>query len=248
MSIRVIAHRGASAHEPENTLRAFLRAAELGAEWVELDVHLSADGVPVVIHDAHLERSTDGCGLVAEQTLAALRRLDAGAGERIPTLAEVIEACRGCLGLYIELKAPGTPAAVLAALKRAGPGVTAVCGSFDASLVQEVGALAPDMLTALLVGTRVADPVAEVVAAGAHLLHACWERADSQPHRLLTPDFFARCRGAGLEIVTWHEERPEELRELVRLPVWGICSNAPERVVAARAGNDHSEVGNGNYR
>ncbi len=73
--IRVIAHRGASAHEPENTIRAFLRAAELGADMVELDVHLSADGEPVVIHDPRLERSTNGRGLVSEWTRAELQRL-----------------------------------------------------------------------------------------------------------------------------------------------------------------------------
>ena len=240
MPIRVIAHRGASAHEPENTIRAFLRAAELGADLVELDVHLSADGVPMVIHDAHLERSTDGRGLVAQWTREDLQRLDAGGGERIPTLAEVLEAVRGRLGLYIELKAPGTPAAVVEALRRARPGEEVVCGSFQAPLVRELGALAPELPAALLIPATMDDPVTPALAVGARFTHLCWERKAPEPHRLLTPDLLFRCRRAGLEVVIWHEERPEELREIVKQPVWGICSNNPERVVAALMANEQS--------
>ncbi|MEK7278389.1 MAG: glycerophosphodiester phosphodiesterase family protein, partial [Chloroflexota bacterium] len=95
----VIAHRGASAAAPENTLTAFTSAAALGADAVELDVKLSKDGVPIIMHDPTVDRTTDGRGRVADLTLAALKRLDAGAkkdakfaGERVPTLAEVFEA------------------------------------------------------------------------------------------------------------------------------------------------------------
>ncbi len=233
MGMRVIGHRGASAYEPENTLRSFLRAAELGADMVELDVHLSADGVPVVIHDARLERSTNGRGPVRERTWAELRRLDAGQGERIPSLPEVLEALRGRCGLYIELKAPGAPAATAEALRRARPPEEVVCGSFEAGLVRELRALAPEVPAALLVGRDAADPIAATLAVGAHFLHACWERAARQPQRLLAPELFARSKEAGLEIVAWHEERPEVLRDLVRLPLWGICSNQPDLVAAA---------------
>ena len=83
----IIAHRGASEEEPENTLRALRRAIELGADMVELDVHLSRDGHPVVIHDFRVDATTDGAGEVSALTLAELRRLDAGRGERIPTLS-----------------------------------------------------------------------------------------------------------------------------------------------------------------
>ena len=91
----IIAHRGASDDEPENTLRAFRRAIELGADMVELDVHLSRDGHVVVIHDDDVARTTDGTGEVPSLTLGELRRLNAGKGERIPTLQEVIDLVRG---------------------------------------------------------------------------------------------------------------------------------------------------------
>src|SRR5919202_3540380 len=77
--VKVVGHRGAMGHCPENTLASFARALELGADWIECDVHLSRDGVPVVIHDETLDRTTDGHGLVAEHTLAELKQLDAGA-------------------------------------------------------------------------------------------------------------------------------------------------------------------------
>ena len=105
------AHRGASHEAPANTLAAFLLAVDLGAEGIELDVHLSKDGHVVVIHDFDVAATTDGQGLVCDKTLAELKDLDAGswfdpvfAGQRIPTLQEVIDAVGGRLLLNIELK------------------------------------------------------------------------------------------------------------------------------------------------
>ena len=100
-----IAHRGASGLCPENTLLAFQRAVELGTDLLELDVLLSRDGELVVIHDQTLERTTNGSGRVRDHDLAALRRLDAGQGERIPLLAEVLDLARAAdVRLVIELK------------------------------------------------------------------------------------------------------------------------------------------------
>lgn len=107
----VVAHRGASAEAPENTLAAFARAIELGAGWLELDATRCASGEVVVIHDATLERTTDGQGPVATRSLAELRRLDAGGwkqarfrGERVPTLREVLDLARDRIGVYLEIK------------------------------------------------------------------------------------------------------------------------------------------------
>lgn len=100
----VFGHRGAREVAPENTMAAFQKALALGADGIELDVMLSADGIPVVIHDYTLERTTNGRGRVAEHTLAQLRALDAGGGEPIPTLAEVLDAFGDSLRINIELK------------------------------------------------------------------------------------------------------------------------------------------------
>ncbi|MBU6283841.1 glycerophosphodiester phosphodiesterase, partial [bacterium] len=106
-----MAHRGASAECPENTLVAFRRAMELGANMIECDLQLTADGHVVVFHDWSLERTTDGSGTVRDQPLAVLRSLDAGswkeprfAGERVPTLEEALDATAGRVGLNLELK------------------------------------------------------------------------------------------------------------------------------------------------
>ncbi|WP_303722672.1 glycerophosphodiester phosphodiesterase family protein [Malonomonas rubra] len=108
----IIAHRGASGRWPENTLLAFSKALEYGVEWLELDIHLSADGELVVIHDFTLERTTDGCGQVSDYPLAELRLFDAGMGEKIPLLAEVLDLAAGRATVNIELKGAGTGAAL----------------------------------------------------------------------------------------------------------------------------------------
>jgi glycerophosphoryl diester phosphodiesterase len=121
----VVAHRGNSTHFPENTLPAFLSAIELGADEIELDVHVTSDGVAVVVHDATLARTTGNPAAVKDVTFAELRRLDAGAwkgerfaGTRIPTLDEVLDVCFERVPLEIELKAAGAVGPTVAALQK----------------------------------------------------------------------------------------------------------------------------------
>ena len=117
----IIGHRCARAEAPENTLAGLRRAAALGARWVEVDVRLTADGVPVLLHDATLERTTTGRGALAGTTLAELARFDAGGGEPAPTLAAFLSAALGFgIGVNLELKAdPGEPDGAPEALARA---------------------------------------------------------------------------------------------------------------------------------
>ena len=112
----IIGHRGAKGEEPENTLRA-VRAGMACAESVEVDVRLSLDGVPVVMHDPLLDRTTNGTGPVNEYTKETLQTLDAGEGEKIPTLEEVCSLVAGHCGLFLEIKEPGSEEQVC----RAGP-------------------------------------------------------------------------------------------------------------------------------
>src|SRR4030042_4999738 len=101
---KIMGHRGASFYEPENTLRSFRRALQMGVAAVELDVHRTRDGRLAVIHDATLERTTNGRGRVRDFTLAELQQLDAGQGERIPSLEEALDLVRGRALLLVELK------------------------------------------------------------------------------------------------------------------------------------------------
>ncbi len=224
-----IAHRGASAHAPENTLAAFRLAAELGADMVELDVRLSADGVPVILHDPFVSRTTDGRGLVAELTLAELKRLDVGGGERIPTLEEAIETCQELeVGLYLEIKDGRAvlPLVELIRHYRLEHGV--MVNSFCPDWLAEFKALVSYIPTSVLFGAVNVDPVKLAQAVGADYVHPCWELRGPQPHRLLSPEWIQRVREANLGIIIWHEERPEEIAALRRLGVDGICSNKPE--------------------
>lgn len=231
---RIVAHRGASAYEPENTLRAFRRAIELGADMSELDLHLTRDGVLVVMHNFTVDQTTNGHGEIAELTLAQFQALDAGEGEHPPTLQQVIELVRGCSGLYIELKGQGTPRPAVNLL-RANQFTSAnqvIVGSFQPDLVRETKELAPELSVSLLVGPVYPAPelVALARAAKADYIHLCWESRAPQPHKLLTPDLLRELRDAGLGIVLWHEEREDELQVLRTLDVDAICTNTPDKL------------------
>ncbi|MYW19740.1 glycerophosphodiester phosphodiesterase, partial [Streptomyces sp. SID2955] len=102
MNFLTIGHRGVMGVEPENTLRSFAAAQRAGLDLIELDLHLSKDGALVVMHDADVDRTTDGSGPIAEKTLAELRALDAGRGERVPVFEEVLEAVRAPLQAEIK--------------------------------------------------------------------------------------------------------------------------------------------------
>lgn len=154
MTTWVIAHRGASDRFPENTLIAFQEALEQGADGVECDVHLTADGEVVVIHDSTVDRTTDGSGVVAEMTLAQIEQLDAGswkhgrfAGQRVPTLHQVAELVRDRAQLFIELRghSPELPQRVIDLLR--GAGVTGQAWLFTAHrpTLEALRRLAPEV-------------------------------------------------------------------------------------------------------
>ena len=228
--IHNIAHRGASAYEPENTLRAFERAIEMGATMLELDVHLTRDGHPIVIHDVDLSRTTNGAGRATELSLEQIKRFNTDQGEEVPTLSEVIELARGLVQLYVELKGQRTPEPVVKAL-RAGAFVDqALVASFYPWLIQKVKFLEPRVRTSMLVRRedRGAHFVDWALAVEADYVHPCWEDESPTPHKLFTSAMISHIRQQGLGIILWHEERPEELRELVKLDVDGICTNTPD--------------------
>jgi glycerophosphoryl diester phosphodiesterase len=139
----IYAHRGSSARLPENTLAALRGAIEDGADGVEFDIHASADGIPLLIHDRELEHSTSGSGNVDDYSLEALRQFDAGNGERIPTFDEALEVIAGPLALDVELKQAGAEAATLAALRR-HPEARWLISSFDWDILRALRRLDPE--------------------------------------------------------------------------------------------------------
>jgi glycerophosphoryl diester phosphodiesterase len=232
-----IAHRGASAYAPENTIAAIVKAAELGAHMVEVDLQATADGVLVILHDPELSRTTDGAGSVYAHTLAELKRLDAGGGETIPTAEEVLACCRERgLGVYFELKIGFAAPAIVPLIEAFGMRDRVIVASFRPDWLADVRASDPEIPTSVLFGSAHVDPVALAAAAGARYVHPCWEHHAPEPHRLITPGWLASVRAAGLGIVSWHEERPDELAALARLGVDAICTNAPDLMRKAVGG------------
>ena len=229
-----IGHRGAAAYAPHNTLASFRKAAQLGADMVELDVQRSADDQAVVIHDLYL-KAPDGRLLpVRETTLAELRRIDLGGGERVPVLREALETCRQLnLGVYIELKEGGAARMVWEELSALDYGTHCVVGSFRPDWVADFTAIAPQVAGSILFGSKAIDgprAVQLAQACAAAYVHPCWEHG-AHPSALLTPHWLGAVRAAGLGVITWHEERADEIAELKRLGVDGICSDRPELLV-----------------
>jgi glycerophosphoryl diester phosphodiesterase len=163
-----IGHRGASAYAPENTLAAIRRAAELGADMVELDVHCCRDGTPIIIHDQELSRTTDGRGSVYDYRLEEIKQFDAGNGERIPSLDEAVRCCLELgLGMYLELKDVFCIPSVAAAVRADDLFERCIVSSFRADWLAELKAQEPRIRTAVLFGSIHVDPVALARAAGA---------------------------------------------------------------------------------
>lgn len=224
-----IGHRGASAHATENTLEAFSIASDLGAEMWELDTQLTKDGVCVVSHDDHLFRVFGVDARISELTAADFADLQ---GVDVPTFAEVASLARHRgAGLYVELKAAATGILAWRELAANGQTFTAL-GSFNLAFVRELREAGCTYPLSVLVPLG-ADPHDAADAAGADIIHLCWERGGDRPQDLVTSEVLARAKRAGREIVLWHEERPTIIKDLVSLPVLGICSDRPELVRAA---------------
>ena len=235
------AHRGGAALWPENSLLAFGNAVALGADYLELDVHLSSDGEVVVIHDPTLDRTTTGTGLVRDLALADLRALRlrdrAGAvtAERLPTLDEVAAlAAAGRRGLLVEIKAgpdrvryPGIEEAVLAALDRHGMAASAVVMAFEAETWRRVRALRPDVRAGALYSARslgggkaVARALDEARAAGVGFVGLA--------HALVTAEAAARARDAGLLLGAWTVNDREVMRRLIEREVGILITDRPD--------------------
>lgn len=182
----VAAHRGASRLAPENTLAAFSEALERGATGIELDVHLSADGRAVVVHDDLLDRTTDGHGPVSRLSFAQLNELDAGSwfsaqfsGQRVPLLDEVFQLAAGRAVLHVELKGPAVgalAAEVISLARRSGASDRVVIMSFDLNAVLAASRLARDIPVLAIIGEPLPDPVGFVEATGLSGLNQAVER------------------------------------------------------------------------
>jgi glycerophosphoryl diester phosphodiesterase len=237
----IVAHRGASALLPENTMPAFRRAVELGADAIELDVHLTADGQLAVIHDELVDRTTDGSGPVSEMTMDALRALDAGhgftdadgafpqrgAGLAIPTLPEVLEWLPDGVGLVVEIKARAAADAVVGALRetpvrRAG---AAAVISFDEAAIDRVHELDPELTTGyLLVPTQALEPGLRWAVERGHVGVFPWDGdlgLDPAPA-------MAQALAYGRQLGCYVVNDPQRMQQLAAYGLWGFVTDVPD--------------------
>ncbi len=234
-----IAHRGASGHAPENTLAAFRLAVELGAQFIETDLQVSRDARIVAMHDATVNRTTDGRGHISKMTLAELRALDAGAWfkdagglsfaeERVPTLEEILVFAREAgVFFYLELKPSESWAmerSLAGALTDSGELARATVISFDPAVLLSLRRIEPMAMTGLLVARAGLDSIESAVSLGARQL---LPRADR-----ITPKLIEAARRADLKIVAWTVNEPAEMQALIASGVDGIISDFPDRLVS----------------
>lgn len=227
----VIAHRGASHVAPENTLPAFVRAADMGANMIELDVQRSADGVLVVIHDDDTRRVASGAGgSVATLTGDELHHLDLGGGACIPTLDEVLDFVRASgIAVNVELKTPGIEEGVIAAVHTWGLHEVALLSSFDVDVLARVHILAPGLRLALLSASDTMLPRARVpedypLPILRRLGAVAWH-----PHyQLVNRSIVRAVHHAGFRVHVWTVDHPAAMRRMVRLDVDGIITDDPD--------------------
>jgi len=235
--VLVIAHRGASGHAPENTLAAFKRAVALGATFIETDLQLTRDSRLVAMHDATVNRTTNGQGKVHDLTLMELRRLDAGswfgsefAGERIPTMDDILEfSKKHDVVFYLELKPGGSwggEHALVGALRESGEIPRSVVISFDAGILARLRRIEPTIMTGLLYDGQIEEPLSKALEVGARQLAV---RGD-----LVTPALLKDARKRDLQVVCWTVNHPAHIRMLIAAGVDGIMSDYPDRLVAAQ--------------
>lgn len=237
---QVIGHRGAAASAPENTLASIRKAYDEGATWVEFDVKLSADGVPILMHDDRLERTTDGQGRVAQRTLAQIRALDAGSwfgeafrGERVPTFEEALQLCAELgLGINVEIKpcrgrAAETARAVVATLRahgRRAEGMLLI-SSFNRECLAVVQDRAPEWPRGYLTGGLPLNWRSALLRYGCTTLHA--------DHRRMRRGQIAIVAAAGVPVLLYTVNRAERARRLLTAGATAVFTDAVGDVLAA---------------
>ena len=234
-----VAHRGASGNFPENTLRAFQMALEIGVDEIEFDLRMTGDGHLVVMHDATVDRTTDGTGAIGELTLAEIRALDAGRvfgerfrGDRVPTWEEALDLVQGKVRLNVHLKEGGSPdgdyerkvAKALRAFRMVDDSVMA-CNDVSVGLFAEID---PRIACRIFPNNRSpGDYIRSSMEMGLRTM---------QPGRDMTStEFVQKAHESGLGVHVFYADTPEDMRTYIGMGVDGILTNYPERLKAVIA-------------
>ncbi len=224
---KVIAHRGASAYAPENTLAAFRKAKKLGAKWVECDVQLTKDGKAVIFHDSRLSRTTDGSGWLKRKNYESLAMLDAGEGEKIPTLEELLVCVNELsLSLHLEIKPSfgrvrQTTETVINILNQASLKNTELCiSSFSRRMLHSIHNLNPDISLGM----------------GMDRWNPFWKKSAERlscisihcAKNILTPQRVLEIKNTGRQVLAYTVNNPEDAEALYAMGVSAVFSDHPD--------------------
>ncbi|QIZ78642.1 glycerophosphodiester phosphodiesterase [Ferrimonas lipolytica] len=223
--MKIIAHRGASGEAPENTLAAMALAIEQGADAIEIDVHLCQNEL-VVIHDHHVDKTTSGTGPVLDYSLAELQQLDAGQGQRVPTLWQVLKLAAGKMEFNIELKGHGCDQPLPELLQRAIDELgyrpeQFIISSFHHPMLARFHRNAPQYAIGALTACCPLDLAKFATDLDANTLHVEAE--------MVSKELIADAKQRGLPVYVYTVDRPKMLNELKQLGVDGVFTNYPQR-------------------
>ena len=222
-----VAHRGASFYANENTLTAFQRAAELNADFWEVDLRLTADGICIACHDACLGYLGRKDLQVSKCTYIELLKASKEEGRPIPRFEQVIELAKETdSGLYLDVKAVEAAPLILKYLSE-HEFSKAVFGTTSPDLCRQLQSDNCPWPVSMLIPPKV-DPFEAAEITKADMIHLCWEHAGPRPQDLITLEMLERAQAEGLYLMLWHEERREIISDLLDKPVVGICSDRPE--------------------
>ena len=219
-----IGHRGAAGHAPENTLAAIQKGIALGVDFVELDVRRTADGGLVILHDATVNRTTDGKGRDDRLSLRDIEKLDAGNGEHVPTLEEVLKIAAGKAGLMLELKAEGVAQQTVESVREAGFKNSVIYASFLHDELKHVRTIDPEASLMVLFGGLSRATVSRAVKYGSSHVGL---RHDKATRALV--DSFHR---ADLLVFVYTANTPRDIQHALSLGVDGVISNFPDRIAS----------------
>lgn len=233
----VIAHRGASGVEPENTVAAITKAVEIGVDLIEIDVHRTRDGHVVVMHDATVDRTAKGAytGPIADLTLEQIKSLDAGIwksvlrrGERVPTLEEALLSGDGNAIFLVENKATGIERDIAEAIRRTGMQKNVVFQSFDPNSVRAFRTLMPDVPAGVLFGAPQIDDDVERAATMVDTALKANASIVAVHYGAVTPAFVRYIQARGLNVWVWTVDGESDMRRMIEAGVDGIITNYPE--------------------
>jgi len=224
---QVVGHRGAPMQAPENTLLSFKRAIDIGVDWIEFDLRESKDGVLVVIHDATVDRTTNGKGKVCDMTFEELEKLDAGDGQKIPSLQQVIDLAKGRVKMDMEIKENGIEGDVVDTIEKNGIADQCMVSSFIYDSTKKVKEIGPNIMTAAIM-----DKMPEDVE---KCLDMLFDDVNTRTlmisKKIVTEPFVGEIGRLGFKVGIWNADTPEEIERYAAMDPFYLCGNYPERLV-----------------